>query len=194
LIPKWPLSPELGSDSDPQSSPILLISAPGAVGKSTLAQQIAFVTGAVYVDLAKADPVGGNTMSGGLVKSGLYSDWQSQATALLIDGLDEARLRVTQEAFEAFLADVAQISMGRTLPTVLFGRTGAIQDAWLLLADSPAKAAVLEIGYYGPKEALDFAAARVPAGSPHTAIQRQAVKLLLERLRGHFGINAEQMM
>jgi len=126
------LSTELSSDDDPQSSPILLVSAPGAVGKSTLARQIAFVTGAVYVDLAKADPVGGNTMSGGLVKSGLYPNWQSQTTALLIDGLDEARLRVTQEAFEAFLADVVQLSAGRTLPTVLFGRTGAIQDAWLL--------------------------------------------------------------
>jgi hypothetical protein len=30
--------------------------------------------------------------------------------------LDEARLRVTQEAFEAFLADVDQLSCNRTVP------------------------------------------------------------------------------
>jgi hypothetical protein len=45
---------------------------------------------------------------------------------ILIDALDEARLRVTQEAFEAFLRDVDQLSR-RSMPTVLFGRTGAIR-------------------------------------------------------------------
>lgn len=126
------LSVDLNTDVTPFESPILLISAPGAVGKSTLARQIAFETGAVYVDLAEAEPVGSNTLVGGLVKSGLYDGWQAGIVGILIDGLDEARLRVTQEAFEAFLRDVDQLSRGRSVPTVLFGRTGAIQDAWLV--------------------------------------------------------------
>src|SRR5262249_47926160 len=109
------------SAPDPANSRIILVSAPGAVGKSTLARQIAFVTGAVYVDLAKADPVGGNSLSGGLVKSGLYPSFESEKTAVLVDGLDEARLRVTQEAFQAFLSDVAELAAGRTVPIVLFG-------------------------------------------------------------------------
>ena len=180
------LSIELSSDSDPEHSPILLVSAPGAVGKSTLARQIAYETGAVYIDLAKADPVGGNTLSGGLVRSGLYPQWQAQNTAVLIDGLDEARLRVTQEAFEVFLADVVELSKGRAVPTVLFGRTGAVQDAWLLLSDTAVEIAVLEIGYYGPDASIEFAEARLRAAlpdSPHRAPQRRAVQLLLERLR-----------
>ena len=111
---------ELSEAGDENTSSIILISAPGAVGKSTLARQIAFTTGAVYIDLAKADPVGGNTLSGGLVKSGLYPAWQNQTTAVLIDGLDEARFRVTQEAFEAFLADVAELAKGRNVPTIMF--------------------------------------------------------------------------
>lgn len=100
------LSTEL-NDGQPQSSALLLVSAPGAVGKSTLARQIAFATGAVYLDLARADPVGGNTISGGLVRSGLYPAWEAQTTTVLVDGLDEGRMRVTREAFEAFLQDVA---------------------------------------------------------------------------------------
>lgn len=179
-------STEPSSASDPQNSPIILISAPGAVGKSTLARQLAFATNAVYVDLAKADPVGGNAISGGLVRSGLYSSWQSQTTTLIIDGLDEARLRVTQEAFKAFLEDVAQLSRDRRLPTVLFGRTGAIQDAWLLLADCGVDAPVLEIGYYNEADSVDFAMARVRAMRPnssHVAVEREAVQLLLRRLR-----------
>jgi len=47
---------EFGEDSDPNHSSIVLVSAPGAVGKSTLARQIAFATGAVYLDLAKGRP------------------------------------------------------------------------------------------------------------------------------------------
>ena len=132
-------------------SSIILVSAPGAVGKSTLARQIAFATRSLYVDLATADPVGANTLSGGLAKSGLYEAWQSGSLAMLIDGLDEARLRVTQEAFEAFLSDVVEISAGRAVPTVLLGRTGAVQDAWLFLTDQCGDGiAVLEIGYYEP--------------------------------------------
>lgn len=180
------MSAEFDSDSNPQLSSILLVSAPGAVGKSTLARQIAFVTGAVYLDLAKADPVGGNTLSGGLVRSGLYPNRGAQTTAVLVDGLDEARLRVTQEAFEAFLSDIADLSRSRTVLTVLFGRTGAVQDAWLVLTESDANVAVLEIGYYGPEASVDFAVARLRAAhpnSPHLAAEGKAVELLLERLR-----------
>ena len=180
------LSTELSADGNPERSSILLVSAPGAVGKSTLARQIAYATGAVYLDLAKAEPVGGNTLSGGLVKSGLFPKWEEQTTAILIDGLDEARIRVTQEALEAFLYDVAELSNGRELPTVLFGRTGAVQDTWLVLADRDVELAVLEIGYYGPEASVDFAEARLRAtrpNSPHVIAERRAVELLLTRLR-----------
>lgn len=180
------LSTELSANSDPEDSSILLVSAPGAVGKSTLARQIAYATGAVYLDLAAAEPVGGNTLSGGLVRSGLFPKWENQSTAIVIDGLDEARLRVTQEALEAFLNDVAELSKGRELPTVLFGRTGAVQDTWLVLTDTDIELAVLEIGYYGPEASVDFAEARLRAtrpNSPHAKAERRAVELLLTRLR-----------
>jgi hypothetical protein len=185
------LSAELNPEANPFKSPILLISAPGAVGKSTLARQIAFTTGAVYVDLAKAEPVGSNTLVGGLVKSRLYDGWQAGTVGVLIDGLDEARLRVTQEAFEAFLRDIDQLSHGRSMPTILFGRTGAIQDAWLVLSDT----AVLEIGYYGPDASADFAEALLRVerpGSPYAATERTAIELLLSRLREQTEIDGDR--
>ncbi|WP_162800691.1 hypothetical protein [Acidibrevibacterium fodinaquatile] len=185
------LNSELDDGIDPYRSAIILVSAPGAVGKSTLARQIAFETRAVYVDLANAEPVGSNTLVGGLVKSGLYTDWQNGNVGVLIDGLDEARLRVTQEAFEAFLRDVDQLSRGRSMPTVLFGRTGAIQDAWLVLTD----AAVLEIGYYGPEAAADFVEALLRAKNPdgaHAATEREAIELLLLRLRDQTEVDGDR--
>lgn len=179
-------SSELDARVSPQQSSIILVSAPGAVGKSTLARQIACETGSVYVDLARTDPVGGNAVSGGLVKAGIYSEWQSQSTALLIDGLDEARLRVTQEAFEAFINDIAHIANGRSVPTVLFGRTGSVQDAWLMLSNANTGFSVLEIGYYDLEASVDFADARVRekcTNDQHASVRRRAVRSLLERLR-----------
>jgi len=177
---------EFGDSDDPEKSSILLVSAAGAVGKSTLARQIAFATGAVYIDLGMADPVGGNTLSGGLVRSGLYEGWKNGSVAILIDGLDEARLRVTQEAFEAFLSDIAEISKDRTLPTVMFGRTGASQDAWLIFAENGIEVPVLEIGYYSREDSVDFAESHLRylrEGNQYSRVDRQALELLLDRLR-----------
>jgi hypothetical protein len=180
------LSAELSGAVDPQTAPIILVSAPGAVGKSTLARQIAFETGAVYVDLAKSEPVGANTMSGGLVKSDLFAAWKAGETALLIDGLDEARFHAPLEALSAFLGDIVYLAKDRPVPTVLFGRTGAIQDAWLILSEQGISPAVLEIGYYGPIASVEFAEARLRELRPqtqHAAVERRAIELLVERLR-----------
>lgn len=174
------------TSSDANKAVLILVSAPGAVGKSTLAKQIAAQTGAVLVDLAEAEPVGGNTTSGGLAKSGLYSGWQNGETALLIDGLDEARLRVTQESFEAFLNDIADLAVDRDVPTVIFGRTGSIQDAWITLSGRQVPLTVLEIGFYGRDASLAFATARLRDRSPddaHAQVQDKAVELLLDGLR-----------
>ena len=64
---------DFGTDQNPETAEVLLVAAPGAVGKSTLARQIAAATNAIYVDLAEADAVGGTSLSGVLARSGLYS-------------------------------------------------------------------------------------------------------------------------
>ena len=183
-----PLAPStvVISQTKPEEGTLLLVSAPGAVGKSTLARQIAAATNAVYVNLAEAAPVGGNTLSGGLVRSNIYDAWKTGRTGVLLDGLDEARLRVTQTAFEAFLIDVAEISKGRSVPTVLFGRSGAAQDAWLILSLNDVDVPVLEIGYYDSDSAIRFAEIllrSLKSDSPHTEPEREAIVLLLEKLR-----------
>ena len=175
------------NDADPLRTPIILVSAPGAVGKSTLAKEIASATGSVYINLAKADPVGANTLSGGLARSGIYDLWKHGTITALIDGLDEAILKTTQEGFEAFLEDVGEMSVSREIPTVFFGRTGVVQDAWLLLdGKCGGNVAVLEIGYYGEEESIEFAEARLKDSYPdrnHPIVDREALKLLWSGLR-----------
>jgi hypothetical protein len=106
---------------DDLRAPIWFVAAPGAVGKSTLAKAISAKTGAVYLDLAKAETVAGNYLTGGLVKNHLFEHWRGNQAAILIDALDEARLRVTQSSFEDFLSDVEALARGRALPTVFLG-------------------------------------------------------------------------
>lgn len=180
------VSQEFTEVGDADFSPIILVSAPGAVGKSTLARQIAFETNSIYVDLAEADVVGGNTLSGGIRRSGLSESWDQCHTAILLDALDESRLHATQEAFEDFLENVAQEAADRNVPTVLFGRTGAIQDAWLILSDAGIEAPILEIGFYDEETASAFAMARVRAGKPESAyvqVENDAIRIILEKLR-----------
>ena len=110
-----------------------LIAASGAVGKSTFAKEICALTGAVYLDLAESATVAGNYLVGGLVKTGLWKHWLEETTTLVIDALDEARLRVTQSSFEDFLADVAEVSNKRNVPIVLLGRVGIVEEAWTIL-------------------------------------------------------------
>lgn len=123
----------LRSDFADLSQGVWMIAAPGAVGKSTLAREICAATNAVYLDLAAADTVAGNYVVGGLANAGLWDAWQTGSTTLLIDALDEARLRVTQSSFEDFLADVAKVSANRSVPIILLGRVGIVEEAWAIL-------------------------------------------------------------
>ena len=176
------LDAKMDAVSDPENAQILFVSAPGAVGKTTLAKQIAYKTRSIYVDLATAEPVGGNTLSGGLYRSEVRDD---QNIAILIDGLDEARLKVTHEAFEAFLKDVAALSSRRTTPTVIFGRIGAIQYARIFLHGSDVKIAELEIGYYGFDDSVELADLIIKSKTSgrHASVERKAAELLLQQLR-----------
>lgn len=149
--------------SDPECAKVLLVSAPGAVGKTTLAKQIAHKTSSIYVDLAAAGAVGAGTLLGGLAADphGIQQAWRTGNVAVLIDGLDEGRLKVTQRAFTDFLEGVAGAYAARhvgthALPTMIFGRTAAIEEAWRVLRDH-VKVAVLKIGYYQRKEQIELA-------------------------------------
>ena len=181
------LNEEFSRDKDPAECSILLVSAPGAVGKSTLARQIAYRTGSVYIDLAQSEPVGGNTLSGGLARSGLYSSWENEELTVMIDGLDEAKLKVSEGGFHAFLSDIGVLSSRRKrMKTVVFGRTKTIEDAWLYIPGEY-RVAVLEIGYYGIEASIEFAETTLHENHsdrlPFASVDREALTLLLERLR-----------
>ena len=172
---------------------IWLIAAPGAVGKSTLASQICSETGAVYLDLATAATVGGNCITGGLVHAGVLPSWASGKAALIIDALDEARLRVTQPAFEDFLKDVVAAAQLGKYPVVLLGRVGIIEEAWSILAEQTGKEyPILNIELFDEVQSVDFVMARLYKFSKSKPEKSQFEYPHLERaLDNHRGVYEE---
>lgn len=124
--------------ANPNAARIVLVSAPGAVGKSTYATRICAAIGLCKVDLAVAGPVAEHSFVGGATRalgSNAAALIKNGAVGVLIDALDEAQLRVPPESYQAFLADVAASAPPSGPPIVLFGRTEAVEDAALCLLE-----------------------------------------------------------
>ena len=174
---------------EPEQSKVILVSAPGAVGKSTLARQIAFEAKAILFDLAEAGCVGDNTISGGLFKMRLAQKFEEGYVPLVIDGLDEARMKVPQDSFRDFIQDIVDLineSQQNCKPIALFGRTSAVDETWFWLSEFGIKAPVLEIGYYDKDEAARFAKIRakfIRGESHEREPDGRAIELILSKLR-----------
>lgn len=178
----------LREDFNELSQSVWMIAAPGAVGKSTLAREICAATNAVYLDLAKAATVAGNYLVGGLVKAGFWDAWQTDTSTLLIDALDEARLRVTQSSFEDFLADVANVAGQRGVPVVLLGRVGIIEEAWAILNEkSGLNPPIFDIQLFSADRAMEFVLASLNRFSEATdfASSRKLYPHLSDALNAH---------
>lgn len=170
------------------SQSVWMIAAPGAVGKSTLAREICASTKSVYLDLATAATVAGNYLVGGLVNAGLWSAWKEGESTLLIDALDEARLRVTQSSFEDFMADVANIAANRGVPVVLLGRVGIVEEAWAILNDRSAlNPPIFDIELFHADRAKAFVLATLKRLSLATEVDsdRKVYPHLLAALNAH---------
>ena len=117
---------------------VVLISAVGATGKSALAHVLSNSTRLPLLELGKHKPVGDNTLTGLLTSafhiedlSKLFQGTRSGNYGVIIDGIDEARSKTTEKAFEAFLDDVARLCSGATTTSfVLLGRTQILEECW----------------------------------------------------------------
>lgn len=147
-----------------ENAQVVLISAPGATGKTAMSQYISYKLGIPIFDLGSFDAVGANTIGGLLMKDveeddvfRYHSGLKSGLCSLIIDGLDEASIKVTQEGFEAFLKDVAFFARGaKGLPFVILGRPGVMEDASMILEENGINTSLLEIEPFTINKALDF--------------------------------------
>ena len=147
-----------------QDAQVVLISAPGATGKTAMSQYLSYSLSIPIFDLGNYAAVGANTIVGLLMKEVQSEDvfkYQSGLTSgkysLIIDGLDEASIKVTQEGFEAFLNDVVFFAKASTgLSFVILGRPGVMEDASMILENNGIKTILLEIEPFTIPKAVEF--------------------------------------
>ena len=106
------IHPKLKQIKKGENESLILISAPGAVGKTTFAKYATFVKKGYYIDLAKIK-LGDNTFLGSLAKyfgtkkiSEVLSYFEKGDITFFIDAFDEAEIISGWEGVENFVREI----------------------------------------------------------------------------------------
>lgn len=154
-----------------QEAEVILISAPGATGKTAMSEYISFMLKIPILNLGFHEAVGANSISGLIMtqveKEDIFkyhSGLSNGSCAMVIDGLDEASIHITQDSFEAFLKDVAFFAKDSSgLPFVILGRPSVMEDAALALEeDNGVKVSLLQIEPFTVEKAMMFIDNQLP--------------------------------
>ena len=144
---------------------VLLVSAVGATGKTSLARQLSRDTSLPILDLAAHRPVGENSLTGLLTESfettllsEVFTGLQSGSYGLIVDGIDEGRSKTTEQAFEAFLDDVSRrCSPGaNNTVVVMLGRSQALEDCWVYLSEKGLSVGMITIMPFSEDQAVTY--------------------------------------
>lgn len=147
----------------PESAGVLVIEAPGAVGKTVTGEALASRLGWPLVRAEKAQ-VGSYSLSG-LVNDALdFSDYLSRvrdaSAGLVVDSLDEAHLKAGTQNFLAFVQNIISIrakEVGRTQPSIiLLSRTDTAELIRLAFDDSEEPVAHVKLSFFDHDSALSF--------------------------------------
>ena len=144
---------------------VMIIAAPGATGKTVLSQHLCRSFDFLRLDLGLFGPVGANSLLGVFVDNfvemrdtvNMTLNLQQGKTTMVIDGLDEASIKTTEEAFEGFLNDIVKLAKGgKGLSFVLLGRTKVVEDTCVYLEDAGVKVILAQIEPFTIQKARNF--------------------------------------
>lgn len=196
------IKPSFSKVDFPKERPsILLVSAIGASGKTTVAHAISLEVQLPILDLAKHKAVGDNTLTGilttayplnivGTVLEGL----QHGEYGIIIDGIDEGRTKTTEQGFEAFLDDLLKRSKGSAAPAIIvFGRSQVILNTWIYLDDKGADVGLVELDPFSLKQAKEYIDSHVEGNNPtQKGTYVQARDLILAKLGAAFSADTPE--
>ena len=190
-------------DFPTENPSILLVSAMGASGKTTTARSLSFDTDLPVLDLAKNEGVGDRTLTGTITDSypvgkigDVLSGIQRGTCGVIIDGIDEAQSKTTEESFEAFLNDIIRRSSGGGATSIIIlGRGQAILDVWCYLGDAKADVGLLKIDPFNIEQAKEYIdhQARCEADDPQRKNYEDARDGVLDTLNKAFAGSANSI-
>jgi len=141
----------------------VLLYAPGAVGKSTLASELAARAHAFLWDLSKFQ-VGSKTFSGTIydlydfVATGVQKRLREGEFLFILDALDEALVRAGSQNFDAFISDLAERlrEPGAKPCVVLLARSDTAEWVDFLFESASVPLASYQIEYFDRTRAVSF--------------------------------------
>lgn len=157
------VEPTLSMAEGVSNPSVILISAPGAVGKSTVASEIARRSGASLWDLSKFQ-VGSNSFAGTLAKTfgptaaTIMAKLDTGDFLVVLDAIDEAAVRAGPQNMQAFLDDlVGHLKDGRKKAVVvLLGRSDSVDWVSLYFDDQGVPLARYELEFFDEAAAHSF--------------------------------------
>ena len=144
---------------------VMIIAAPGATGKTMLSKYLCHRYDFLRLDLGVFGPVGSKSLLG------VFADYfesmtdlvtmsvnlQQGRTTMVIDGLDEAYVKTTEEAYGGFLQDVIKLAKGgKGISFILLGRTKVVEDTCICLEDAGVKVILVQIEPFTKQKAKSF--------------------------------------
>ena len=143
---KYFIEPTFTIEEAKSESPrIILISAIGASGKSTLAKELSYKSKSIVLDLAKHDAVGSNSLTGLLTHdafepqniSTVFEGLKKGTMGVIIDGIDEGKSKTAPQAFSAFLDDIAKLcgTTDGATSFIILGRSNVVDDCFIYFYD-----------------------------------------------------------
>lgn len=156
-------------ESDPS---IILVSARGAAGKSTVARQLALRLRSPLWKLEMDKAVSGTSLEHALmqflgthqIKPVLRSASQP---IVVIDSLDEARVRVSGTSWQEFVSSIEEFTADG-IQCILFGRERTLEDLWVNLTDAGVTVSWWEISHFAPDRCREYVDEVVRHRDPET--------------------------
>ena len=151
-------------EGDWQQSQVIIIAAPGAVGKSTMAAALSGDRNALIWDLAKAPELAYGSLDAAIGRTvefesqSIYRDCiRNGSQFMIIDALDEGRIKVNENSFNQLLDNICFFAKNAQQACfVLFGRTQIAESVWLTLTDLKINTSILAIEPFNKEQAYAY--------------------------------------
>ena len=139
---------------------VTFISARGATGKSAMAAELSRRLGAPLWSLGEDKAVSGDALTARLaaflsVVSPLAEAERGRIPLVIIDAMDEARLRVTGVSWDEFMTSLAEYALAG-VHLVILGRNRTIDDVWYSLADAVTEISWYEISHFNENQQGEY--------------------------------------
>ena len=193
---KFYIKPTLKDINIAKDPKMLLFSAPGATGKSALAQHISRSKNALLWDLSK-EKIANHSFSGMLVESlgtKLFSEFteglENGTAVLVIDALDEAEMISGRIAIETLLKDLRSICENATSPNIaLCARTETAHFIKEFYSNEETKLAVshYEVSFFEETNAIDFIKEKISEKRTLTPAAEEWIKAQFSEIKRILG-------